>query len=981
MNQQLESIRRRVQEACDVQAQSDLREWVLAHRDSRGGHRDLGLLCEQAGLMGLALGEFQLALRDDPEDLLATYHLAQHYRERGDATRALALLERLLGREPAREPWLRLYCEMLVEEGGVPRAATAVDRAVGAGLGAGEAAALRRLLRVSPEDPRGPPPERGARAAEWLPSDADCVRFHTLFSGREGVYARQWAKRGGEGGYSPVHEPLTPSIIRNHLLGTYTVGVYPVRLDATATFFALDLDINKSALQRASGDHAFAQSLRQILQQEGPRLLHALRDLGLAPVFENSGYKGRHYWVFLEQPETAATLHQLGRLLLRWQAPRLPSQLHLEFFPKQAQLSGKGLGNLIKLPLGIHRRTGHRSTLLDDTGTAVPEPFAVLRAVRPLARPALHAVIDRLKGMAIAPAPAAEPTDAAERTAAATALEEGVAPASPATLPAPLPPWTEADFETDVRVRQVLDACPVLAELKRMVDQYRQLSHDEQVVLIHSLGHVEGGPQCVNYLLAKCVDVGPEKFMKSRLKGNPVSCPSIRKKIPHVTRRVACNCAFEFASPLCSGKASRSCVGNRMRPRRRTGPHPPPCRDRTMHTLAISEQGLAVHAEGDLLALQRGRNVVRRVRVAELEQVLLFGRVEVSSGAIALLLRRGVELVWLTQNGRFRGRLLGRLTKHVTLRLVQYRRATDADFCLRLASRFVSGKIHQQRQILLRAQRRLQDGQVAEALGRLRLLHDRAQACTSLDSLRGLEGAAAAAYFEHFGRLLRNDAFHFQGRTRRPPRDEVNAMLSFGYAVLGSLLETELYRCGLDPLLGFFHQPAFGRASLMLDLLEEYRPVIDALVLRLVNRRQLSPQDFERRTGQLLADLLRGRDGAREPAAASGGETGDDDFLAAWSTHSDDGDAYVQTGAEPVDQGSAADPGETRPGLPVIGVYLGDMGRRVFLNELFRRLRERLHYPPRGASFELRDIMREQIYHLARVLESKDEEYIPFVPQ
>ena len=113
--------------------------------------------------------------------------------------------------------------------------------------------------------------------------------------------------------------------------------------------------------------------------------------------------------------------------------------------------------------------------------------------------------------------------------------------------PAPAPAWTEADFQADPRFRHLLAHCPVLAELKRTVDEHRRLSHEEQLVLIHTLGHVEGGPQAVNYLLGKCVDVGPEKFLKDRLKGNPVSCPSIRKKIGHVTRRVPCNCPFDFA--------------------------------------------------------------------------------------------------------------------------------------------------------------------------------------------------------------------------------------------------------------------------------------------------------------------------------------------------------------------------------------------------------------------------------------------------
>lgn len=162
----------------------------------------------------------------------------------------------------------------------------------------------------------------------------------------------------------------------------------------------------------------------------------------------------------------------------------------------------------------------------------------------PSVRTALYAAIEQLKGhSAASAAPAA--IDSSAQPAEAEPAETAV------PLPAPPPPapvWTEADFETDPRVRHLLAECAVLAELKRTVDEHRRLSHEEQLVLIHSMGHLEGGPQAVNYLFAKCVDVGPEKLMKDRLKGNPVSCPSIRKKIPHITRRAGCNCHFDFAS-------------------------------------------------------------------------------------------------------------------------------------------------------------------------------------------------------------------------------------------------------------------------------------------------------------------------------------------------------------------------------------------------------------------------------------------------
>src|SRR5579875_1302208 len=146
-----------------------------------------------------------------------------------------------------------------------------------------------------------------------------------------------------------------------------------------------------------------------------------------------------------------------------------------------------------------------------------------------------------------------------------------------------------------------------------------------------------------------------------------------------------------------------------------------------------------------------------------------------------------------------------------------------------------------------------------------------------------------------FGKLLRTPSLTFCGRNRRPPRDPINACLSFGYALLGSVVENEVLRCGLDPWVGFFHQPHPGRASLTLDLMEEFRPFVDTLTLRLVNRQQLGPVDFERCCGEELAERL---------ADEANGEHADADQL----------------------------PGE--------GVYLAEAGRRIFLNQFFRRLRE-----------------------------------------
>lgn len=354
-----------------------------------------------------------------------------------------------------------------------------------------------------------------------------------------------------------------------------------------------------------------------------------------------------------------------------------------------------------------------------------------------------------------------------------------------------------------------------------------------------------------------------------------------------------------------------------------------------MHALAITEQGLHVHVEGETLLLRQGNQLLRRVRLAEVNEVLLFGRIEVSSAALAALVRRKVDVVFLTQQGYFRARLAGPGSASAALRLEQLRRALDAAFCVRVARALALGKVLHQRQLLLRVQRRLHDEELAGVLGRLRLLGERLRSEDNLEVVRGLEGMAAALYFGQFGKLLLSDELTFTGRNRRPPRDPINACLSFGYYLLGTVVEAEVLRCGLEPLVGFFHQPYPGRSSLTLDVLEEFRPFVDALVLRLVNRQQLGPVDFERRGGPELAELL-------------AAEASDDD---------------------PAEGGDAVE-----------GVYLAEAGRRVFLTEFYRRLREPLFYPPRQGSYELRDVMREQVYHLARVIRGEDEDYVAFVP-
>jgi tetratricopeptide (TPR) repeat protein len=527
--------------AGDPTAVARLREVVAARRDQAGDHARWGRLCEAAGESGLALTEYQLALRDDPEDVTALSRLATLYEERGEADKAIECAERWVRVAPGDGEAVGRLLDLLLAADRFERAREVVGGPPGQAMDAEAREAW--LARIRGAAKAAGEAEEEGDLPPGLPSDADVVRFVHLFSGRENVYARQWAGEKGESGYTPVREPLTVNAARSHLLGNITVGVYPVRLDNTVTFFAFDIDIRKPALARARGSLAEARRVKEEVAREAQRIQSELATFGVPALLEDSGYKGRHLWVFLETPEDAAVVRQFGALFQR-ACPLTSPDLQMEFFPKQAS-AGAGVGNLIKLPIGIHRRTGRRSRLLQQDGTPCTDPYAALRQQARVSREALYAAITLLKARQVQaepapPAPEPAPEGAETRTPDRGEIREAFPTAPPA--------WTAADFETNPEVSHLIRHCPVLAALKTKVEDHRRLTHDEQVVLMHSLGHSGVGVLAVNYLLEACVDVPPTARLQSAFSGNPISCPKIRKRIPHVTGAVPCNCQFDVAS-------------------------------------------------------------------------------------------------------------------------------------------------------------------------------------------------------------------------------------------------------------------------------------------------------------------------------------------------------------------------------------------------------------------------------------------------
>ncbi len=264
--------------------------------------------------------------------------------------------------------------------------------------------------------------------------------------------------------------------------------------------------------------------------------------------------------------------------------------------------------------------------------------------------------------------------------------------------------------------------------------------------------------------------------------------------------------------------------------------------------LYVAEQGAAVGKSGDEITVRNRDGQTRSIRMIDVSHVCLLGNVQVSAQAVRELAAASIPICHFSYGGWFHAVTAGMTHKNVELRIAQFAAAANPRRSLSFARRFVVGKIKNARTIL---RRHLPKPEAADTLRRLAILARRALEAASAATLLGIEGIAAKTYFEGFSLLLKPDSgFNIEGRNRRPPRDPVNALLSFVYALLVKDAALAVLAAGFDPMLGFFHRPRYGRPSLALDLAEEFRPIVaDSTVLTLINNGEVNPDSFIRRAG------------------------------------------------------------------------------------------------------------------------------------
>jgi CRISPR-associated protein Cas1 len=287
-----------------------------------------------------------------------------------------------------------------------------------------------------------------------------------------------------------------------------------------------------------------------------------------------------------------------------------------------------------------------------------------------------------------------------------------------------------------------------------------------------------------------------------------------------------------------------------------------PARDDAL-PLYVQEQGARVGKSGEVFEVWLKDRKLGESRVFETSHIGLFGGVQITTQALSEAFDNGIAVAFFSMGGWFKGLAHGPAHKNVLLRIAQYRAAFDPQASLALARGFVAAKVRNCRTLLMRNHA----DPLAETIEALAELARDVQAAPNLATLLSLEGQAAKLYFGAFNGMLRPRAgaegdeweFDFQGRNRRPPRDPVNALLSYAYALLAKDLAVIAQATGFDPHLGFYHQPRYGRPSLALDVMEEFRPLVaDSVVLSVINNGVLGPGDFVR-SGPTVAMSASGR--------------------------------------------------------------------------------------------------------------------------
>ncbi len=377
----------------------------------------------------------------------------------------------------------------------------------------------------------------------------------------------------------------------------------------------------------------------------------------------------------------------------------------------------------------------------------------------------------------------------------------------------------------------------------------------------------------------------------------------------------------------------------------------------------IKTQGSKIVKEGRHLLVKKNDAVHHTLFTYKLSQIVIFGNVDITHQAFVQLLRRGIDVVFLTYSGRYLGRIAAQEAKNVFLRKHQFRCIDDSEFTLRVCRAIVTGKLSNMATLLMRIKRSRQVKLPAEKARRILDLIEPAKGAESVESIRGYEGRGTALFFEAFALGFLED-MGFSKRVRRPPTDPVNSVLSLLYTFLMNRVYTAVRIAGLDPYPGFLHTIDYGRYSLVLDLMEEFRSIIaETLTLSLFNLKILQRDDFiveapqsgqeESPEDEEMPDVT------KDPIGLISGGEGEVEMFDLPEQRMDDGlgAAAVSSGKYPV---------KLRP----------EAFKRV-IDAFEKKLTTAFYYPPAERRLTYGDVIIYQAGHFRKVIEGEAERYQP----
>lgn len=264
-----------------------------------------------------------------------------------------------------------------------------------------------------------------------------------------------------------------------------------------------------------------------------------------------------------------------------------------------------------------------------------------------------------------------------------------------------------------------------------------------------------------------------------------------------------------------------------------------------MGTVYVNQDDAFIGKTDERLTVKADKQQILDIPLLKIEGVVVFGRATISPAAVIELLERKIPMSFMTRAGRFLGRLEPELSKNIFVRRSQWAAAGETPKAIHMVQAFVRGKLKNYRSSLMRHLRDYPDLNLQKEVDALEQAIASIVNHQAIASIRGVEGHGSAVYWRAFPNLIRTDKFTFSTRNRRPPTDPVNALLSFGYSLLRHDIQGALNIVGFDPYLGYLHTERYGRASLALDLMEEFRPlVVDAMVLSALNRKAIGQEDF-----------------------------------------------------------------------------------------------------------------------------------------